>query len=227
MRKLLAAFTAENALLIRQGRKIQTRRTHKLEEVNKNPDYWAVTPTMDKNVMAFVDKEAMASGRLSEVTRVKPSFLVDDLIGVKETVYLPPPITPKMLRDGADTWPEVYYRIDLDQADIERLKEWGWKVKTSRFMNKEYARTWRRITSVRAERLQDISEEDALAEGVVREYGKYNIAPYRSYVHKGINAGRSTARAAFMDLWNAINLKTFPWSSNPWVLVYEFEEVQE
>ena len=76
------------------------------------------------------------------------------------------------------------------------------------------------VTGVRVERLQEISEDDAMAEGVSplclhepdedpREVG-YSSAP------------ACFARDNFRALWDAINGKRASWASNPWVWVVEF-----
>jgi hypothetical protein len=85
-------------------------------------------------------------------------------------------------------------------------------------MPKWAARLWLEITGVRVERLQEISEEDAQAEGclndVVFEYG-YMTGPID---YRGLYAVER-----FEDLWNSINGKKHPWESNPWVWVIEFK----
>lgn len=65
------------------------------------------------------------------------------------------------------------------------------------------------ITGVRVERLKEISEEDAKAEGV--KFGTFEP-----------NECRTCARGAFMDLWESINGKD-SWLLNPWVWVIEFK----
>lgn len=67
-----------------------------------------------------------------------------------------------------------------------------------------------RVTSVRVERLQDISEDDARAEGVVG----WDVPSL------GVNP-----RDGFRVLWDSINEKRAPWASNPWVWVVAFERV--
>lgn len=68
------------------------------------------------------------------------------------------------------------------------------------------------ITGVRAERLQDISEADAKAEGVAAWHDTANGTVYRP---------------EFQMLWDAINGKRgYSWESNPWVFVVEFELLQ-
>lgn len=65
------------------------------------------------------------------------------------------------------------------------------------------------ITDVRVERLQDISDEQALAEGV--DQTNTSIPGY--------------ARQRFQDLWGSIN-GTGSWDANPWVWVVEFKRIQ-
>lgn len=62
------------------------------------------------------------------------------------------------------------------------------------------------ITDVRVERLQDMSSADARAEGV-----EGNPCYEISSVDK------------FRELWDSINSKTHPWTSNPWVWKIQFE----
>ena len=80
----------------------------------------------------------------------------------------------------------------------------------SLFMPKWAARFWRVITAVRAERLQNISEEDAIAEGVDRSEWKYSIAPYRNYQEQGVNVGFSTAIRSYCSLWDTLHAKPKP-----------------
>ena len=64
------------------------------------------------------------------------------------------------------------------------------------------------ITGVRVERLQDISREDALAEGCTGGYGP----------------GYDCAQHDFMCLWQSINGPE-NWDANPWVWVVEFKRL--
>jgi hypothetical protein len=83
---------------------------------------------------------------------------------------------------------------------------------TAIFMPKRMARTWLELTDVRVERLQDISEEDAIAEGI----GDWTAIG-------GWNA--ETAVEAYHKLWDSINKKKHPWTNNDWVWVLTFREV--
>lgn len=86
-----------------------------------------------------------------------------------------------------------------------------------------------KITNVRVERVQDISEEDAKAEGVYSWNG--NTGDVRTGAHKIWGTKEVSALdpvAAFELLWDSINTKRgYSWESNPWVWVIEFEVIKK
>jgi len=85
-----------------------------------------------------------------------------------------------------------------------------------------------RITSITAERLQDITESDAAAEGVERlvlqegpDFGDVNGVPQRGHPLT------SSYRDAYRALWDSLNAdRGHPWDSNPWVWRIEFEVLE-
>jgi hypothetical protein len=89
------------------------------------------------------------------------------------------------------------------------------------------------VTGVRVERLQDLSEEDAQAEGIQRGESSdpaytWIGAPER---REGCGPGKvaychRTARDAYRTLWNHLNGKRATWESNPWVWVVAFSEAK-
>ena len=93
-----------------------------------------------------------------------------------------------------------------------------------------------RITNIRVERLQDISEEDAMREGIFKydkpplhhEMDLYSPWPpyVKPYKHNNENLKYScSARYAFAYLIDKVS-GTGTWQRNPWVFVYEFELVK-
>lgn len=101
------------------------------------------------------------------------------------------------------------------------------------------------VTDVRVERVQDISEEDAYAEGVT-------IRESHRFASNGTLDKRNEARHEFRDLWNSINpppshikrrkskdkptdewdakhppTPRYDWDANPWVWVVTFKRLQE
>ena len=73
------------------------------------------------------------------------------------------------------------------------------------------------ITAVRVERLQDISEADAQAEGAPFELGE---------LERLILGAKAKHRSGFVRLWQSINGEQ-SWHENPWVWVVEFKRVQQ
>jgi len=117
------------------------------------------------------------------------------------------------------------------------------------YMPRAAARIFRCVTDVRAERLQDITEADAIAEGMCftnfGEYmpkgmisfdGKKTFHTFKPEKHDGWHIGGATgpdqchrtARAAFAEHWDKHNAKKpgCAWADNPWVEVDEFERVK-
>lgn len=91
-------------------------------------------------------------------------------------------------------------------------------------MPKEAARIWLRVTDVRVERLQEITEAEAILEGAIDN---------RAFIHSPDNEYDHihTARQHFIDIWNSTIKKTeldrYGWDANPWVWVIEFERCEK
>jgi hypothetical protein len=83
------------------------------------------------------------------------------------------------------------------------------------------------ITNVRVERLQNISEEDAKAEGVHKtDHPNLQNWPWLGALHKvkGVPTFHATPKIAFKSIWNSINGAN-SWEANPWVWVLEFKRL--
>lgn len=107
------------------------------------------------------------------------------------------------------------YRAGGTSIDgLERLVErGGWR--PSIFMPRKASRILLEVTEVRVERLQGISEADAMAEGV--------DAVSMADIPRQATMSR---RADFAQIWDLINGKRAPWASNPWVWVVGFKRVE-
>lgn len=91
----------------------------------------------------------------------------------------------------------------------------GWV--TPLFMPRWASRLTLEVTGVRVERLNDISEEDAMAEGIKQlSSGSYGVGGEASL--------SMSAPDAFRSLWESIN-GDGSWKANPWVWVVEFKRV--
>lgn len=81
-----------------------------------------------------------------------------------------------------------------------------------------------RITNIRIERLQDISEEDCLKEGIWRD-NNVGFEGSTYWYHGLANSSFRTAKEAYAALIDKISGKG-TWESNPYVFVYDFELVK-
>lgn len=74
--------------------------------------------------------------------------------------------------------------------------------------------------------MQDISEEDAIAEGVVT--GRYGNEGnwLRGFYAPGGNQPHQNAKSAYSEIWRSI-YGVEAWHKNPWVWVIEFKQIQE
>lgn len=113
----------------------------------------------------------------------------------------------------------IKYKYDRDEHISIAVGDF-WKNKL--FMPEKYARYFIIITDVRAERLQDISEEDCIKEGIkIGRCGNENRWMKAFYI-PGDNQPYSTARTAYAELIYSIN-GAGTWESNPFVYVYDYE----
>lgn len=114
-------------------------------------------------------------------------------------------------------------RLDYDTFVNKWFSDYGeWK--PSLFMPKEAARIWLKVTDVRVERLQDVTEDGAKAEGAIDN---------RGFIHSPENEYDRiyTAREHFIKIWNSTikksDLDRYGWDANPYVFVIEFERCEK
>jgi hypothetical protein len=103
----------------------------------------------------------------------------------------------------------------------------GWYKRPSIFMPLAASRIFLKINEIKIGRLQDITEEDAIKEGV-EKYGPFG--EYKGEKHPGGGEMRfrayQKASRAFQGIWNEIN-GTESWNSNPWIWVISFERTEK
>ncbi len=155
-----------------------------------------------------------ASGDLSTVQREFPKWQVGDHLWGKETFARIHPSLLQSLDPDPDSplW-QIAYRADGDPANWE---SYGMNWTPSIFMPRSASRIHQEILSIRCERVQAITEEDSIAEGVKR----YNDLLWDGYqTEKGNTRSVKacySARESYQSLWNSINLKPAPvYQRNP------------
>lgn len=120
----------------------------------------------------------------------------------------------------------AYYRDDLTMvrhALTGKPITWRWKkdILTSIFMPKEAARSVYQYASIDVERVQEISRDDAKAEGVS---GVWKNPPEKEEHYQRVMLNPYIAN--YSVLWDEINAERgFGWNLNPWVWVLNYVEV--
>ncbi|ECG2545971.1 hypothetical protein EU895_12700 [Salmonella enterica subsp. enterica serovar Neukoelln] len=195
-------FNDEMVRAILEGRKTQTRRPVK----NVGADNCLVIskPTKKRNGVCTHVMDAPKHG-------LCPFGNVGDRIWVRETFnafWLDNDVIQE-IKDGVSLASELCdYKADY--SDSSKPAE-GWT--PSIHMPRWASRILLEITDVRVERLHDMSEADAKAEGA--SPATYKITP-----------PEAVYRVGFGDIWRGIYGQD-NWLSNPWVWVIEFKRIQE
>lgn len=119
-------------------------------------------------------------------------------------------------RTGFDASPKLFFRADNEHQAFESD---AFKVRwrSPLHLRAEDARFHFRCTAVRVERLNDISEEDANAEGVT-------VAPDACVAAVVAGEPWTPAKMEFWALWKLLH-GAMSWDANPWVWVYTFEQI--
>ena len=201
-------FSAPMVRAILSGTKTQARRI-----VKPQPDLVVDGKPCIKSM------DDMRYGRLAKVLPCPFGATGDKLWG-RESGWERPERTPHMMREGADTWARYYYDAD-DFTEIEReqFKKWGFIRRPSIHMPRWASRLTLEVVSARVERVQDISEADAIAEGIVysKAWDGFGDIDGR-YFHC------TDSRRSYEHLWDHIHGPA-SWDANPWVWVIEFRRI--
>lgn len=178
-----------------KGKKRMTRREPIFDTVSK-PNYGFYTEGTNKGKFALCDGERIIHTsyyRMNEIVAVAQSY--KDI--------------------PADCLPHGAFSIDA----FAEQKGWSNKM----FVKPDFMPHRIRITDIKVERLQDISDEDCRQEGIGYG-GGYSDSYYFGYGVNNIKLGNSP-REAFAALIDKISGKG-TWEKNPWVFDYEFELIK-
>ena len=199
MKEKSILFNTEMAQATLDGRKTQTRRVIKPAKTSRDAKYF------DPDLNGWpIDQ---GTGRVLPC----PYGKVGDLLWVRETwrIYL------------RKNKPFIQYRADgqelaisHDRYDHLQFNKRRITWRPSIFMPRWASRLTLRVADVRVERIQDITEQDAMAEGI----SPRDVAA----------RGHVGPLPLFKHLWDTINAKRgYSWQSDPWVWAVKFELVTD
>lgn len=207
-------FSTEMVQAILAGRKTQTRRVCKTSPEANIMGFYVKRRLWDSSI----EENPNPIGHIAKFNwgEVKSKYTEGDIIWVRETFQKLESVKHKEI--------DFLYKADVEYHNYFNSDLVVWS--PSIYMPKEAARIFLKVTNVRVERLQDISEEDAVAEGIFPDPGNLNFNGSR-FKQNQTETFIMFARETFRSLWQSINAKKHPWESNPWVWVYEFERIEK
>ena len=189
-------FSGAMVRAILEGRKTQTRRV-----VKKLSSEWLAPGMFTPEFVANPDNNLCPYGNPGDTLWVRETFQYVDFAG-EDNGY-------------------VYRATDPDWETME-----GWRWKPSIFMPYKACRIFLKIEDVRIERLQDITEQDAIQEGVERLPGHEGLLAYQSYLTTPERQQMPCfPYISFKTLWHKINGRK-SWDENPWVWVITFSRIE-
>jgi hypothetical protein len=193
-------FSAPMVRALLAGTKTQTRRALRVQPLDVLP---MEGDKADREWVGLMERQPKPAGTVFRCKFGVPG----DRLWVRETWAQPTTLDPG----------PTFYRADYPACaagftNLPPVDEITWK--PSIHMFRKDSRILLEITDVRVERLQDISEADAAAEGWSRRHEVSDD----SQVHA------DAARDWYMYLWEQIN-GAGSWATNPWVWVVEFRRI--
>lgn len=220
-------FNAEMVRAVLEGRKTQTRRIMKVQPESNQLGLLRITASTNRSdIGKYHWAESNATGNhVRSKLFACPYGAVGDRLWVRET-WQGPLIPEVEFMNPNDFYSSAYCEYAADggpepeYVDMDDVIRRGWK--PSIHMPRWASRITLEITGVRVERSQDITEQDAAAEGVPPAGDLLPNYPDTYLTPKGDFA---TAKVAFQRLWESIYGEE-SWQANPWVWVIEFRKLE-
>jgi hypothetical protein len=205
-------FSTAMVQAILADRKKVTRRMKGLESKNEHPDNWHRTGDPQK----YTHKNTKELPKDFSPLKIEYGFKTLDWKDGDDLAYAVCPYgMPGDLLWVRETFTHfgefIIYKADKNDISVR----WS----PSIHMPKEAARIWLKITKIKAERLKDISEKEAIKEGI-----DCGIRTYHDYLDQ--KNCWSNPIDSFRTLWQSIN-GLDSWDQNPWVWAISFEVVSK
>lgn len=217
-------FNTAMVRAILDGKKTCTRRFIKNKYTNADIKFWE---HKGKKILVYaqndvpepkINEDGSKTMTVRYMEEIEVPYKVGDILYVRETWN----INPVWVFGGSsDNLPPKESKYIYKATNGEFTGGW----KPSIHMPKEAARIFLKVTSVRAERLKDITDEGCYQEGI-SSTSFYDEAEHIQIAGIGLND--SLEKAAFSLLWNStVKEEKYSWEGNPWVWVIEFERVEK
>jgi len=223
MKELPIIMTGESVRAIREGRKTQTRRV--INPRKYNIQGWDM-PVSKADIEAGYPVYQDNNGDFHSVIERCPYGKVGDHLWVRETVFFETfhqQSDEELKRDGFNPNIGVWvYRAD--NHDYPTITA-NWT--SPMFMPRKASRITLEVTNIRIERVQDITENDAIAEGIEYIGDFFNSPCWKDYGSSPNVVFPDDPIGSYRSLWDSLNSKRgYPFESNPWVWVIDFKVIK-
>ena len=206
-------YGLENAVL--NGTKTMTRRVIKDTNLKDGGSFSIVVDKNGEKHFSYLSKPCDKPGynNVCSYRALKPQYHIGDVVAIAQRYW--------DLRD-CDAFYEALAKAD-PSFPLECIKgEKGCHNKM--FVKAKWMPHQIRITDIKVERLQDISDEDCLKEGVIKWMDSYIVPGIMEYRKKN-NMCFDTPKLAFAALIKK-TCGTITWHQNPYVFAYTFELIK-
>ncbi len=226
-------MTREEALKIAKPILFNTRMVREIQDGTKTVTRRLVKPKYTNTEIVLKNGKAFeTAGTPATTVEIKSPFAVGDILYVRETWFYEGAWHD--LTAGKPDLPSgkylhrYVYKAESPDYPVDIGAE-GWC--PSIHMPKEAARIFLRVTDVRVERVHNITNEQAIHEGIEPHMILLNSAgTITKYRIPGTHDEYPTAWGAFSHLWNSTvkksDLPKYGWNANPGVWVIEFERLE-
>jgi hypothetical protein len=215
-------FSAPRVRALLAGTKTQTRRIVKPQP--QHPQFGSMLACDDEGIELYLH-----GGPLLPRAIRCPFGPAGDRLWVRETHAIVPRTAYRCSEGVHQTLrPDDDHDAAIYRAGWERSTG-GIRWRSSIHMPRWASRILLEVTEVRVERLQDISEADAIAEGIERLTNDFGGVRWRHYGSKALNlegwsAAWEFARNSYASLWDSIN-GPGSWDANPFVWAITFRRI--
>lgn len=220
-------FSTPMVTAILNGTKTQTRRALKQQPERHHWEIFShhklnISTITTQNGLFFKFWDSIEKNQDQNIT-VKAKYNIGDIIWVRETWQI-----THFLHPSDENYGFIYKASENGLEWQNSDKNWKWK--PSIFMPKNACRIFLKVTNVRVERLQKITQEDCISEGIENFWNdNTNVNAFRNYLATKKELKKNhwdhvadDALHSFKSLWQSIN-GVESWYENPFVFVYDFE----
>lgn len=246
-------FKTEMVKAIQDGRKTTTRRV--LKPKYKDDEYgFEILTNRHTGQLLRVEKTDESGDTFDDMRVISPPYQLGDILYVRETWgwnycydcgmadggldivdFNDGHIESEPFRCNDETAERIFLKKEQEygcycykaSAEDGEIPDGDGRWHPSIHMPKEATRLFLRVTSIRVERLQDITPKQAIKEGAKDPYDYQEPAWYDQFPH----LLDKYEIAAFAGLWDTTipkkDLARYGWNANPWVWVIEFERISK